>query len=43
MKLFGDIYYATLDLKKIETCGLIKELDFMYHIILRLSILLLFL
>ncbi len=43
MKLFGNIFYATVELKKIETCGLIKGLDFIYHIILCLSILLLFL
>ncbi|MCW8995081.1 MAG: hypothetical protein OQK77_04615 [Psychromonas sp.] len=43
MKLSGEIYNATLDLKKIETCGLIKGLAFMYHVILCLSILLLFL
>ena len=43
MKLFGNNYDAMLDLKTIETCGLIKGLDFIYRIMLCLSVLLLFL
>jgi hypothetical protein len=43
MKLFENAEDAMLDHKKIETCGLIKGLDFSYGIILCLSILLLFL
>ena len=43
MKLFGNDKDAMSDLKIIETCGLIKGLDFSYGIILCLSILLLFL
>jgi len=43
MKYFEDVDNAMLELKKIETCGLIKGLDFSYRIMLCLSILLLFL
>jgi hypothetical protein len=43
MEHFGNDDDAMLDLKTIETCGLIKGLDFMFRTILCLSILLLFL
>ena len=43
VKYFGDVNNAMLDLKKIETCGLIKGLDFIYRIMLYLSVLLLLL
>ena len=43
MKYYIDTDSAMLDLKKIETCGLTKGLDFIYRIMLCISILLLFL
>lgn len=43
MKFFEDVDNAMLELKKIKTCGLIKGLDFIYRIMLCLSVLLLFL